>query len=246
MRKSVARQRSAQSGMCVPLGLCLLLGGCVTDPTPVSPLFPFPYQGQLIIPVTDLKVGQVYRTDAKNVSNDQISYVVNICPMDYVQTPALAAIARKYSDPSLFVDTGGGATITRNLNASGRAGGINVKFLQLDADASVANSLTYDYEGVKRIDVQPEDAATIKAKLGQSCNNLIAAYRKQGYSVFVVAGAWWAGTIATTVDLMPSANLDAGIQLTTSFSPSAKVSYSDEQKIVTTGKNQYFVAIPLN
>ena len=124
---------------------------------------------------------------------------MNICPNDYVQTAALAAIAKKYSDPSLLVDTGGGATITRSLNASGSVSGVNVSFLQLGADAGIAQSLTYDYQGVKRIDVQPDDQNTIKAKLGTNCNKLISTYRQQGYSVFIVAGAWWAATVSTTV-----------------------------------------------
>lgn len=226
--------------------LLLFVGGCVTTADPMLPgLFP-PYAGRPIVPIKGLKIGEVYRTDTANVAPDQVSYIVPICTADFKETAALKKIAKKYQDPSLFVDTGGGSVITRNINASGNISGVKIRWLSLGANAGVVNSVTYNVQGVKRIDVEPGDESIIRSKLGKKCKALIRSYKAKGYSAFIVAGAWRASTLTTTVDLKPSAGVTASFNVLKAFSPATKMTYSDEQKIVSTGKNQYFVVVPLS
>src|SRR3954466_2245112 len=107
------------------LAPAVLVAGCPgADPLPTV------YAGIPILPVKTLQLGQVYRTDAPNKGGGKMTYVINLCPDDFLKTPALKEIASKYATPG-FVETGGSSTETRNVAAKAGVSGVDFSFASL-------------------------------------------------------------------------------------------------------------------
>ena len=218
--------------------------GCGSAPV-IDPVVPqSPYHGRAILPVKTLKIGQVYRTDVAGAKPSQLVYLMNICSKDFTDTPVLAAIAKKYANPT-FVDTGGGLSETRNVNASAGISGADFSFLSLGATVSAVDKVSYEYKNVKRVDVSEEDKLTISSKLGKDCRKLIADYTAKGYESFIVAGAWNAGSLSTSVSFKPEVKVDAKVTVAKTFAPGMSIDASNEHNVTLSGSDQYFSVIPL-
>lgn len=205
---------------------------------------PTPYAGRPILPIKSLDIGQVYRTDAPNIKENQIVYIKNLCPNDYIETQALSEIAKKYATPKA-IETGGGYKDQRDINASAGISGVNTSFLTLGTSASFVDKVAYEVNNVKRVDVDDEDLDIIKSKLGPNCLKSISKWNKMHYETFIIAGAWNAGSLKTTVEFKPEIKADAKIAIAQKFSPGANIDYSNNHIVSMSGNDQYFSIIPL-
>jgi hypothetical protein len=218
------------------------LSACTEMPSAALPASQ--YDGKAILPVKTLKVGRVYRTATPTANTNGLPYIVQICPRDFLETPALAEIAKRYDKPD-FVDFGGGYTATSTQSGSFGLGGLRVSAVDLGIGGSLLKSAKYEYKNIRRIDVSDEDQDLIRAKLGTECRKLISDWNSRGYDAFIVAGAWQAESITTTLEFKPEISADLKFKLAESISPGANLKYNNNQIISLSGSNQYFKVIPI-
>ena len=212
----------------------LALAGCKTSGGVSTP--PGFDAGTDISPTGSIKLGEVYRS-AVPLSAQHQPELSEMCPRDYTDTKALAAIRTKYSS---YAGTAKADDI-RSASSEWGVGltGIEFSSASIGGNYKPKTTVTATYKGVTYFAMEPDDVSIIRAKLGDNCKADIAGWRKKGYGVFIPTGAYKADdlTITTLVNNTADADISAKIG---KVKPGFKLSRTNSSSVTVSGKKLYY------
>ncbi|MDD1498987.1 hypothetical protein PVA19_11245 [Agrobacterium sp. CNPSo 3708] len=217
----------------------MTLTSCVTE-TGGASLPPGPYSGVDISPTSSIKIGEVYRSSIP-LNQQHQPELSELCPDDYSDTKALAAIRKKYSaaEPTGKPDDIRSATNSRSLGVTG----VNLAFLKAGATYKPQTTTTAEFKGVKYYALNGDDENVVLQKLGKRCKAAIAQWRHRGHGVYIPVGAYRADTVNITTKIDTTYDADIAVDIK-KVKPGFKISQTDSSSVTVSGKNYFYKVLP--
>ena len=214
----------------------VLLAGC-NEPTNQTLNVGGNYAGMAIVPNSNISVAEIYRTSVPKAQISGQSELKHLCDSDFTNTASLANIRKKYASAPGTTLQDYKETQTDNWSAS--VTGINLGFINIGGSYAPSATTVIDYEKVKLISADDEDVTKVLSQIGTTCKSLMAKYEKQGYGVFVITGAYQAGTLSITVNKNTDVGANGTIKIK-QIAPGLSGKITNSNAVAITGKDLYF------